>query len=109
MKERRRTTAPGFYLANLLLRLETCAHRGQGPPEWKLRLVQGVTMNRWLIALVIVAAFGIGRFAAPEAPEAREALSQASAQQQPPPRPSADPYANNAQPGTTAFPLAAPA
>src|SRR5260370_41242680 len=63
-------------------------------------------MNRWLIALVIVAAFGIGRFADPEA---REARSQASDQQQPPPRPSADPYANNAQPGTTAFPLAAPA
>ena len=51
-------------------------------------------MNRILIALVIVAAVGIGRFAA-----------QAPAQQPP----TADPYANNARPGTTQFPLAAPA
>jgi len=53
-------------------------------------------MNRWLIALVIVAAFGIGRFAA---------QTQAPTQQPP----TADPYANNARPGATQFPLAAPA
>jgi len=53
-------------------------------------------MNRWLIALVIAAAFGIGRFAA---------QTQAPTQQPP----TADPYANNARPGATQFPLAAPA
>ena len=54
-------------------------------------------MKRILVAMVIIAAFGIGRFAA-----------QAPAQQTQPP-PTADPYANNARPGTTQFPLAAPA
>src|ERR1043166_8888454 len=58
-------------------------------------------MNRWIITLVIVAAFAIGRFAAQT-----QAPTQQPPSQQPP---TADPYANNARPGTLQFPLAAPA
>jgi len=62
-------------------------------------------MNRWVIALALAAAFGLGRFAP-------QALSQARGQQPPPTTTTpttADPYANNARPGTTEFLLAAPA
>src|SRR5437867_9545688 len=57
-------------------------------------------MRHLLYSVVICVALGIGTF-----------MAQTQAPQtQPPPSPtSADPYANNAAPGTTAFPLAAPA
>src|ERR1700730_13740745 len=56
-------------------------------------------MKRLLILVLACAALAIAAFAAqtPQTPAA-----QTSA-------PSADPYANNARPGTTQFPLAAPA
>jgi 2-keto-3-deoxy-L-rhamnonate aldolase RhmA len=55
-------------------------------------------MNRWFLILVLCAAAGVVTF---------HALGQARAGQ--PARPNADPYANNAAPGTLKFPLAAPA
>jgi 2-keto-3-deoxy-L-rhamnonate aldolase RhmA len=57
-------------------------------------------MRHLLYSVVICVALGIGTF-----------MAQTQAPQtQPPPTPtSADPYANNAVPGTTTFPLAAPA
>ncbi|PYR62656.1 MAG: hypothetical protein DMF91_05925 [Acidobacteria bacterium] len=60
-----------------------------------------ITVRHLLFAAVVCAALGLAAFAAPR---------QNPPAQQPPPSPtSADPYANNATPGTTAFPLAAPA
>jgi 2-keto-3-deoxy-L-rhamnonate aldolase RhmA len=55
-------------------------------------------MRHLLYSVVILVALGVGTFLAQTQPPP----------QQPPPT-SADPYANNARPGTTQFPLAAPA
>src|SRR5215472_17093783 len=54
-------------------------------------------MKRMLLIATLSAAFGIIAF---------HALGQQAGEQ---PRPNADPYANNAAPGTLKFPLAAPA
>ena len=56
-------------------------------------------MNRWFLVLALCAAFGIIT--------TFHAWGQSQAGQQA--RPNADPYANNAAPGTLKFPLAAPA
>jgi 2-keto-3-deoxy-L-rhamnonate aldolase RhmA len=53
-----------------------------------------MTVRHLLFATAVCAALGLATFAA-QAPQ--------------PPAPNADPYANNAQPGATQFPLAAPA
>ena len=58
-------------------------------------------MRNILSAAAVCAVVGIAAFAAQ--PPARPA------QQPPQPPPTADPYANNANPGATTFPLAAPA
>ncbi len=55
-------------------------------------------MNRFLWNVVLLAAFGAMTY---------HALGQGPVSQQP--KPNADPYANNAAPGTLKFPLAAPA
>jgi len=57
-------------------------------------------MKRWFLVLALCAALG---------GIAYQALAQAQGQAGQPPRPNADPYANNAAPGTLKFPLAAPA
>ena len=56
-------------------------------------------MRHLLYSVVICVALGIGTFMA---------QTQAPQTQPPPTSTSADPYANNAAPGTTTFPLAAP-
>jgi 2-keto-3-deoxy-L-rhamnonate aldolase RhmA len=53
-------------------------------------------MRHWLFAAVVCALLSIASFGAQQKPPAQ-------------PPPTADPYANNAVPGTTSFPLAAPA
>jgi 2-keto-3-deoxy-L-rhamnonate aldolase RhmA len=58
-------------------------------------------MKRLLFLALVCAALGAATF------EARQQAQTPPAQQPPPP--SADPYANNATPGATRFPLAAPA
>src|SRR5207244_5117196 len=64
------------------------------------------TMRHPLIATVLCASLGIAAFAAQtQTPPQTPAPAQPAAQ----PAPRADPYANNAAPGTTTFPLAAPA
>src|SRR5262252_215436 len=57
-------------------------------------------MRQLFFAAAICTAVAIATFTA---------QTPAPQQQQPPPTTSADPYANNAAPGTTQFPLAAPA
>src|SRR5882672_6386891 len=57
-----------------------------------------MTVKHLLLAVVVSATLAIAAFAA---------QTQNPPAQQPPP--TADPYANNATPGTAAFPLAAPA
>ena len=69
-------------------------------------------MRHLLFATAVCAALGLATFAAqaPRAWDGLKAVTDSDAAQAPqPPAPSADPYANNAQPGTTQFPLAAPA
>ena len=62
-------------------------------------------MKHVLLAIAVFGALGIAAFAGqtPTRPP------QQQQQQQQPPPPTADPYANNANPGATQFPLAAPA
>ncbi len=64
-------------------------------------------MKRLLAAVWVCGAMALGTFAL----QAQGGAPQAPAPSQPPPRPatSADPYATNAVPGATTFPLAAPA
>ena len=73
-------------------------------------------LTKPLLATIVCAGLGIAVFAAQAQNPPAQAAPQRPATPQPPPAPAAgqatpraDPYVNNAAPGTTAFPLAAPA